>query len=169
MSIQFNDNSVNYEEALRYIKEAGIDFDFRECPTSIGDGIFTSADFSVEEKNSITYKKVNRVVLSASNDKVSVVFNEFTTGDNGEVRLTEIVSEFEENLGKVVVTTGVVTRSNFFGENIDRVTTVQEMRELERERPLIKVTFKDRDEMPVIDKLLGKEKTTGNVLSKKND
>lgn len=166
MSIQFNDNSVNYEEALRYIKEAGIDFDFRECPTLIEDGIFTSADYSLEEKDSITYKKVNRVVLSASSDKVRVVFNEFTTGDNGKVCLTEIVSEFEENLGKVVVTTGVVTRCNNDGENIDRVTTIQEMRGL---KPLIKVTSKDRNEMPVIDKLLGKEIPPGNVLCKKND
>ena len=73
MSIQFNDNSVNYEEALRYIKEAGIDFDFRECSTLIEDGIFTSADYSLEEKNSITYKKVNRVVLNVFSDKVIVV------------------------------------------------------------------------------------------------
>lgn len=166
MSIQINDNSVNYEEALRYIKEAGINFDFRECPTLIKDGIFTSADFSVEEKESITYNKVNRVVLNVFSDKVIVVYNNFITGNNKKVQLTEIVSEFEENLGKVYVTTGVVTRSNCVGENIDRVTTVQEMREL---KPLIKVTIKDRDEMPVIDKLLGKEKTTGNVLSKKND
>lgn len=94
MNIQFNDNSVNYEEALRYIKEAGINFDFRGCSTLIEDGIFTSADFSVEEKNSITYNKVNRVVLNASSDKVRVVYNNFTTGDNREVHLTEIVSEF---------------------------------------------------------------------------
>lgn len=169
MSIQYNDNSINYEEALRYIEEAGIDFDFRGCPTSIEEGTFSSADFSVEEKNSITYNKVNRVVLSTSNDKVSLVFNEFTTGNNGEVHLTEIVSEFEENLGKVFVTTGTLTRSNFVGENIDRVTTIQEMRNVERARPLIKITFRDRDEMPVMDKLLGKEITTGIVLSKKND
>ena len=115
---------------------------------------------------SITYKKVNRVVLNVFSDKVIVVYNNFITGNNKKVQLTEIVSEFEENLGKVYVTTGVVTRSNNDGENIDRVTIIQEMRRL---KPLIKVTSKDRNEMPVIDKLLGKEITTGNVLCKKND
>ena len=40
---------------------------------------------------------------------------------------------------------------------------------MRRLKPLIKVTSKDRNEMPVIDKLLGKEITTGNVLCKKND
>ena len=39
---------------------------------------------------------------------------------------------------------------------------------MDKLKPLIKVTSKDRNEMPVIDKLLGKEITTGNLLLLKN-
>lgn len=155
-----DDGSINYDEAQKYIKEANIEFDFSESPTCISDETFSSADYEREDNiyGDAIRHRVRRLFVSPTADKVTVLYSDFITRNNGYVRLEEFITEFEENLGKVCVTSGRVVRSNYTGENYERLSSIDDMRNLEGITTLFKTTIKDSFDMPSKAKLLNEKK-----------